>query len=698
MNNNWKITKTLFLKEIRDVLRDKKTVMIMVLIPVVIYPLIMLVSLMVASMMYGNEDTVYDIVAYNDSSDFDTANLEKVLKENAVEMNEEDGSEEQLYKINYETTDEKISEEECKNKIKDKDFDVYLEISDSEGKADVKAFYMESENESQMAMNRVKTAIDDISDVIREKNVENAGLDANSILNPIAFEQNGLSSDEQIAGFLLGTILPMIIIISILLSVMYPCIDLTAGEKERGTLETLLMLPVSGKQIVTAKILTTSLCGVVTSILNILSMSIVFSVILEQQKALLGTDGTGVGVSSFISAMLVTLPVILVTALFLSAVIMCFTCFAKSYKEANNYLSPAMMLIMLMAYGSMIPSLELNQYTSVVPVLNVSLLIREALNFKLNYSMVIPVLCSMVLYSVFAIMFLSKAYSSENLLFGDGKNGISLFEKRSNIKKGMTVTIGDACFIFPFVLLMYLLFGGLLQVKYELAGMVLGQFLILAGIPLAFFIYSKKDLKKVYSFNKCNPLSPAVGVLIGVGGFLFAALVGNVISNMFGLTVSDALAKTFEKYFSQNVVLATVCIALTPAIAEEMFFRGVLFGALKDKLKPVFSVMIVSVLFGVFHMDVLKFFTTGSLGVILCLVLYYSGSIFPSMFAHFTINFISVIAGKYATEHFSEMITRPIFGIAGLAVVILGLMLIKYLNREVKEEISEESDEEKKSA
>ena len=202
MNNNWKITKTLFLKEIRDVLRDKKTVMMMVLIPVVVYPLIILVSLMVTSMMYGNEDTVYDIGAYNDSSDFDTANLEKVLKENAVETNEEDGSEEQLYKINYETTDEKISEEECKNKIKDKDFDVYLEISDSEGKAGVKAFYMESENESQMAMNRVKTAIDDISDVIRAKNVENAGLDANSILNPIAFEQNGLSSDEQIAGFL----------------------------------------------------------------------------------------------------------------------------------------------------------------------------------------------------------------------------------------------------------------------------------------------------------------------------------------------------------------------------------------------------------------------------------------------------------------------------------------------------------------
>ena len=128
MNNNWKNTKTLFLKEIRDVLRDKKTVMMMVLIPVVVYPLIMLVSLMVTSMMYGNKDTVYDIVVYNESSNFDTDNLKRVLNDNAIETNEKDGSEEQLYKINFETTEEKINEEDCKNKIKDKNLDVYLEI------------------------------------------------------------------------------------------------------------------------------------------------------------------------------------------------------------------------------------------------------------------------------------------------------------------------------------------------------------------------------------------------------------------------------------------------------------------------------------------------------------------------------------------------------------------------------------------
>ena len=298
MNNKWKIIKTLFLKEVCDVLRDKKAIMMMVFVPVIIYPLIMVVSMAIASMVDGNNDRVYDIVVYNESSRFDAENLENVLKENAVEKNEEDGSEEQLYSINYEISDKKISEEECKNKIDDKEFDAYIEITDIDEKMDVKAFYMESVNESSDAMDKVRKAVD--------------------------------SSDEQMAGMLMGMILPLMIILSILISVMHPSIDLTAGEKERGTLETLLMLPVSGKYIVLSKTLTAAMCGVVTAILNILSMSAVFIIFIEQSKIAGMMGGFNIEFSSFISAMLITFPVIIVTALFMSAIFMCFTCFAKA--------------------------------------------------------------------------------------------------------------------------------------------------------------------------------------------------------------------------------------------------------------------------------------------------------------------------------------------------------------------------------
>ena len=688
MNNKWKIIKTLFLKEVCDVLRDKKAIMMMVFGPVIVYPLIMVVSMAIASMVDGNNDRVYDIVVYNESSRFDAENLENVLKENAVEKNEEDGSEEQLYSINYEISDKKISEEECKNKIDDKEFDAYIEITDIDEKMDVKAFYMESVNESSDAMDKVRKAVDSISDDIVQKNVENAGLDTNSFLNPISFEKSGLSSDEQMAGMLMGMILPLMIILSILISVMHPSIDLTAGEKERGTLETLLMLPVSGKYIVLSKTLTAAMCGVVTAILNILSMSAVFIIFIEQSKIAGMMGGFNIEFSSFISAMLITFPVIIVTALFMSAIFMCFTCFAKSYKEANSYMSPVMIVLMFLGYGSMSPTVELNQYIAIVPVLNVSVLIRDALNFKLDYSMFLLVLCSMVLYSVLAILFLSKAYNSENLLFGDGKNAISLFEKRSNIKKGMPVTIGDLCFIFPVVILIYFLLGALLQAKYELVGLPLSQFLILVGIPVAFFVYAKKDLKKVYSFNKCSPLGLVGGVLTGIGGFLIASILGDAIMKVTGITVNERLVDTFMKFYSQNVILVTVCVALTPAIAEEMFFRGVLFSALKDKLKPVYSVLIVSVLFGLFHMDLIKFFTTGALGAILCLLTYYGGSIFPSMFAHFTINFISIILTKYATEQMAQSLNNPVFGIVGVAAVAVGLFIVKNSNKKIVEVVS----------
>ena len=131
MNNKLKIFKTLFLKELRDVLRDKKAIMMMVLVPVVVYPLIVLGSLMVTNILADDKDTTYDITVYNESTGLDARNLENILKENAVETNEEDGSKEQLYNVVFNVSDTKISEDQCKDMIGDKNLDVYLEIADN---------------------------------------------------------------------------------------------------------------------------------------------------------------------------------------------------------------------------------------------------------------------------------------------------------------------------------------------------------------------------------------------------------------------------------------------------------------------------------------------------------------------------------------------------------------------------------------
>ena len=80
-------------------------------------------------------------------------------------------------------------------------------------------------------------------------------------------------------------------------------------------------------------------------------------------------------------------------------------------------------------------------------------------------------------------------------------------------------------------------------------------------------------------------------------------------------------------------------------------------------------------------MDVLKFFTTGAIGAFLCLIVYYSGSIFPSMLAHFTVNFLSVLISKYGTEQIAQIINNPVAGIIGLCVVITGLLIVRYSSK-----------------
>ena len=91
------------------------------------------------------------------------------------------------------------------------------------------------------------------------------------------------------------------------------------------------------------------------------------------------------------------------------------------------------------------------------------------------------------------------------------------------------------------------------------------------------------------------------GVITGIGAFFVAAILGDIIMKVTGITVNEGLSDTLTGFFSHNVIAAVLCVALTPAIAEEMLFRGIVFSALKDKVKPVYSVLIVSVLFGLFH-------------------------------------------------------------------------------------------------
>ncbi len=478
---NAKIIRTLVKKEMLDVFRDKKTVIMMLVVPIILYPLIFVGAMQLMNFIASSMETQNYRIAV-DAEDGD-AFLQKLLEkaETERETAEEPGAVEAKGESAYEITivdDAAVSDYETA--LNEETIDAYVSGRVQDGRMQYDVYYLDSVTNSGYAAGIVMDAFDDLRDEMTRQRIAAAGLDVHEILDPIGYEKENLASSEQSLGSIMGAVLPFMLIISLLMGTMYPAIDTTAGERERGTLETILTLPVTNRQLIVSKFITVAVIGMISALLNILSMGgIAFYMyeILEMQ-----TDIGSFDMTKFVPAILVCMLAIFAFSMFISAVTMCVTSFAKSYKEANNYITPLMLVVMFVGYIGFIPNLELTQAMAMLPVANICLLIKNMLVFKVDYGMIAVVLISNVAYAVVAILFLSKIYDSEAILFSEQKGSLQLFEKRSNLRKGGVPTVSDVWLVVAVTILLVLYVGSLLQVKYGLAGLF-GTQLILLLVP-----------------------------------------------------------------------------------------------------------------------------------------------------------------------------------------------------------------------
>ncbi|MCM1264005.1 MAG: ABC transporter permease [Butyrivibrio sp.] len=675
---NTKIIKALIKKEVLDVFRDKKTVLMMLVVPVILYPLIFLGAMQIAAMISsGMEAQTYHIAVNTDGDD--GAFLQKLMgKSKESADNDEDGYLLEISDIHY--FDSAISYEQYLN---DEVFDAYIIGKLENGKMQYDVYYLSSVTNSSYAMNIVMDTFDEYREELTKEKIIEAGLDVHEILEPVVYENKDIASNEQSLGSIMGSILPFMLVISLLMGTMYPAIDTTAGERERGTLETILTLPVTNRQLIISKFLTVAVIGIISALLNILSMG---GIAAYMYKVLaMQTDTEAFDLAMFIPAILVCILAIFAFSLFISAITMCVTAFAKSYKEANNYITPLMLVVMFIGYIGFIPNIELNQTMAMVPVANICLLIKNLLVFKVDYAAIGIVLLSNVAYAVLAILFLSKIYDSESVLFGDAKGGIQLFERRSNLKKGGVPTTADAWFVVALTIMLVLYAGSLLQLKFGLAG-VLGTQLILLGVPLVIVLYTKKDISLTYGFHKTKAKNYPGALIMGIGLFLTNIVISAVLVQLFPSS-AEGVNATFSMLLDNNILEVFFVIAIAPAVCEEMLFRGMIFHALKDRYRITTAIGIVAVLFGAYHMSLVKFIPTGLLGLVLCYVVYITGSIYPAMIMHFANNAMSVLISCYPEQlekvlpiFYKETISileAVVLLIIGLALAGLGYIIMR---------------------
>ena len=659
----YKVVKTLIKKELLDVIRDKKAVIMMLIVPLVVYPLIFFGTMAVmTAIQTGMEEHEYKVVIEPiEGPEYDSI-LAAIDEHNKPSKDDSSEKTDQLKSIR---SDEKWDYDKAYAALQKEEIDAYVRIwtQDIDGRPVYQIVYVSSITNSSYAADILKSVLNKMNKDESERLVSEMGIKPELVLTPLVIENKDVASKEQTTGNLLGMILPMLLIISLLMGTMYPAIDTTAGEKERGTLETMLTLPVTNREIIFGKFVTVAIIGVVSALLNLLSMGLM-GVYMIKLIGGLGLAANTVDFVRFVPAILVTVLSVLVFALFISALTMCIAAFAKSYKEANNYITPMTLVVMLTGYIAFIPNIELDSKMALVPVANICLLIKNILNFKYEMEIVMLVLLSNVVYAMLAVLFLGRVYNSEGILFDEGRSGLQLFEKRSNMKKGGVPTIGDAWFLLCVVFMAVIYLGSIMQLEWGFTG-VAGTQIIILLLPLLFVIYTKRSIKETYSFKKPAFISMLAGLLFVLGVLLLGILLTVFTSKLFPNDAELAGESIDSTLMGHGFLLTLFVAALMPAICEEMMFRGFILSSFRKRYKIVTSILLVAVVFGIYHMSIVRFFTTALLGAALALTVYYSGSIFPAMLMHFCNNGIAVLQ-MYYPEFFIKYV--PILGEETLSI------------------------------
>lgn len=686
---NKKIVAALYKKEMTDILRDKKTILMMIVVPLILYPLIFIGSMALsASIMNASTSSTYRIgfdrvpeetelrrffsetaKEYEYSFLFLTPNgLQEGSNGTVINVVQEDGG-----NTEYGTYEEAL---------KSGYLDAYLsketdQAADGTQPAEVyRINYLASEADSQTAASMIEDMLEEYRQSLREEKLAAAGLVPEDILYPIAYEYRDISSNEETMGSFLGYIIPFLMITSILMGAMYPAIDTTAGEKERGTLETMLTLPVRNLEMIMSKFLATATVAVAAALLNLISMGILGAYMYESMRAA-SEIPLEFDVISYLPAIVIMILCVAVFALFASAVCLCVCIFARSFKEAQNYTTPVMLVFMFAGMAGMIPSISLNGNTALIPVVNVALLIVELFKFHFDMGIIAAVLFSNVAYSLLAVVIMTKLFRSEDILFGDGTGSIRLLEKRSDMKGKQIPGIGDIVLLLSALLIILMLFGSIAILKYRAYGLVIQQLLIL-GVTIFYCWYIKTDFKKVFHLKLPKVSDLLIGTLLWAGTYIIMMTLTALLSAVFPESAESAGQELLDIWENAPVWLVIISSALLPAVCEETAFRGVLFGTLQNKCRIISAVLITGTVFGLYHMNLIKFFVVGFFGCILAFAVYKTGSIAVSMWMHFLNNLFAVLLTFYEEQMASVL---PVLfqeepNIGELAVfVLVGIVL-----------------------
>lgn len=392
---------TIFKKELIDTLRDRRTLLMMVVIPMLLFPVLMAIvfKVQISQSRKAEEKKLrVGVLAYGNAQAF----RDSLLSREDLQIRED---------IRAESTEELIQQDSLDAVILfGEDFDRQVAELE-EGKI---ALYFKSTKDQNITRSRLRPLINDFEKRLLSERFEKLNLDR-KIVSAVLVEEHDVASIKEKVGKAVGGFLPYIFVIFCFLGGMYPAIDLGAGEKERGTLETLLTTPASRFQILVGKFSVIVLAGIVSAAV---SMTGLFVAVMQFKSLPIPPELLDVvknilapGTLALIFSLLFPL------SIFFAACMLSLSIFARSFKEAQSLITPLNIVIIVPVIIALLPGIELNAKTALIPILNVSLAAKEIISGTIAPGLLAEVYVSLVVLAGVSLYGCTWWFDREKTMF-----------------------------------------------------------------------------------------------------------------------------------------------------------------------------------------------------------------------------------------------------------------------------------------
>lgn len=651
----------LTLKEMRETLRDRRTIMTLLLMPILLYPLLTLAfqRFVLSSATNANIEYILGIESPEAERAFSQClywvEQGRLLKPGAVKGLVELSDEVPLLK--YEVTPH------LEREVREYRIDVGLRVKhpvnvknpgNGDVALDLELIYQPGNRLGERARDHIESILTQANDALLEYRLRSLGLTQRA--KPIRVENLPLRDPGEVQNQMLSAIIPVVLILMTITGAVYPAIDLTAGERERGTMEMLMAAPVPRLGLLFAKYTAVLSVAFLTAAINLGAMTVTLLV-------------SGMGVMLFGERGLSLITVFQVFALlmlfasFFSAVLLTVTSFARSFKEAQAYLIPLMLVSLGPGLTGLLPGIKLAGALQVAPLVNVVLLARDLLQGQASLISVALVVGSTLLYAAAALGLAARVFGTHAILYESQTAWADLFRRPDEPQPAPQVASAMLCLavLFPVCFVLKGLLGRFAGESIELQLLLTSLGTFTAFMVLPWWAARSGHVPFSLAFAMRGPAILAVvgSVLCGLSLWPFAHEIILGLHDLGLVTIDESQFKLAQQLIERcrqaPLALVLLTFAVLPAVCEEFCFRGYLYRSLETRLKGWQTILATGAIFGLFHLVAVDHLSlerlapTTFLGCILGWIRWRTGSLWPGICLHMTHN--GLLAGLFYYEN-----------------------------------------------